>query len=38
MLGLQERQDLIDDHLPKIISILNGSGKNGGNDPIWFLA
>ncbi|HEX3046184.1 MAG TPA: acyltransferase family protein [Bacillota bacterium] len=37
MLGLQERQDLIDAHLPKIISILNGSGKNGGNDPIWFL-
>ncbi len=37
MLGLQKRQDLINDHLPKIISILNGSGKNGGNDPIWFL-
>lgn len=37
MLGFQERQDLIGPHLPKILSLFNGSGKNGGNDSIWFL-
>ncbi len=37
MLGFQERQDLIGPHLPKILSLFNGSGKNGGNDSLWFL-
>ncbi len=37
MLSFQERQDLIGPHLPKILSLFNGSGKNGGNDSIWFL-
>ncbi len=37
MLGLQGRGDLIGDHLPKIISLFTGTGRNGGNDPIWYL-
>jgi acyltransferase len=37
VLGLQGRGDLIGDHLPKIISLFTGTGRNGGNDPIWYL-
>jgi Fucose 4-O-acetylase and related acetyltransferases len=37
MLELQDRRDLIGQHLPKIVSLFTGTGRNGGNDPIWFL-
>jgi acyltransferase len=37
VLRLRERQDLVGEHLPKIISLVSGTGRNGGNDPIWFL-
>ncbi|MGE5581939.1 MAG: acyltransferase family protein, partial [Bacillota bacterium] len=37
MLEVQGRRDLMDEHFLKIISLVTGTGLNGGNDPIWFL-
>ncbi|HBE78135.1 MAG TPA: hypothetical protein DDW65_10200 [Firmicutes bacterium] len=37
MLEFQDQRDLIVNHLPKLISLFSGTGRNGGNDSIWFL-
>jgi acyltransferase len=37
MLEFQDHRDLIVKHLPKLLSLFSGTGRNGGNDSIWFL-